>query len=116
MKWSSDINVCMASWKTLIVLDQINERQPFDSAEELKIGELRFFPQREGPGLLSTPTRPLALQIDKAFRLFMNTTYKPNIRQFDAVQALDTILNEEGKTVKDLAEAAENMYVFPQTI
>ena len=112
MKWSSNNTACKTVWSTLMVFDQINEDQAFKSTGEKKVGDLRFFPHDGSQNIIDVRAESLAIQIDKFFRMIRGATYEDNVVQSQAVDALAAVLKDKEQTVAELADKADDHYLF----
>lgn len=112
MKWSNNNRACKTVWSTLVALDQLSERQLFKTAGDKKIGTLTFYPKDGSSDVLETRAKALALQMDKIFRVVRSATYENNVTAKKAVNSLVTVLKDGEKTVAELADAADDAYLF----
>lgn len=112
MKWSANNRACKTVWSTLMVLDQIGEDQSFDSTGKKTVGNLRFFPHDGSQDIIDIRAKSLAIQIDKVFRMIRGATYENNVSQSQAVDALAVVLKDKEQTVAELANKADDQYLF----
>ena len=95
-----------------MVLDQIDEDQSFMSTGKLKIGELRFFPHDGSQDIIVVRAKSLSSQMDKYFRMVRGAVYESNVTQPQAINALVEVLIDKEKTVAELADKADDQYLF----
>lgn len=112
MKWSSNNVACRTVGSALMVFEQISENQSFKSTGEIKIGDLPFYPHDGSMDIVETRAKSLAIQLDKSFRMMRGATYEENMTQVSAVNTLVEILKNKERTISDLADKADDQYLF----
>ena len=97
-----------------MVLDQIAEDQPFVSTGEIKIKDLTFFSKDGTNDVLDVRAKSLAMQIDKVFTMIRGASYEENMSRLTAVTALVEVLKDGEKSIAELADTADDQYLFFQ--
>jgi hypothetical protein len=112
MKWSNNNRACKTTWTTLIALDQLRENQTFKTAGNKKMKSLTFYPKEGSSDVLDIRAKGLAQQLDKIFRFVRRADYEKNVTNKKAVNGLVKVLKDGEKTVADLADVADDAYLF----
>lgn len=112
MKWSNNSVACKTIWTTLMVFEQISERQLFKTTGDKKMSDLPFFAKDGTDAVKKARAKSLAIQFDKYFRIARGAKYESDVNKKKAVDSLVTVMKEADKLVVDLADVADDMYLF----
>ena len=117
-EWKENM-VCVATYKILEgeeFLDQFEDADvPFEDADELTMGKLRYFPKTTGNAAI---IELLSLQIAQRFLTDLVKTFTvkkemPSRKTSVTITDLAAIFEDKDKTVLELAEVVDEHVKFP---
>jgi len=108
--WSNNNLSQIHTWMALKVLDQSGKT--FKASETVKISEFTFWNTLDSDQMRVTKANSLATQIDNIFRMFQGATYESSSDVIQAISALSQILCSSDKTIANLAQIADDNYLF----
>jgi len=110
--WSKNNRACTTTWTTLMVLDQL--KTGFDDAGGMKMSLLTFWNAADSGEMRSLKVSTLAIQMDNIFTMVRGAKYEEGKDKGSALQDIKNIMTSPDKTVKDLAAANDENYLFWQ--
>ncbi|PSL48345.1 hypothetical protein CLV51_1021212 [Chitinophaga niastensis] len=108
--WSKNNRACTTLWTTFSLMQQLSTN--FDDSGELHIKDLTFYNVLGSADIKKQQANIIADQLDNIFRLGRGATYEKNIDRAAAMTAMNSILIDPEKQLKDLAEVLDNTYIF----
>jgi hypothetical protein len=110
--WSGNNRACETTWTTLYIMHQLITN--FHDSGELQIKDLTFYNPLNSSNLRMQEAGILADHIDKVFTQARGAVYEDGVDSNAAITSLVSVLIDGEKTVSDLAEIADQSYLFWQ--
>ena len=114
MKWTKNNRACVATWVTLLILDQITKT--FKATEKVKIGKLSMWNSTDTKAMRSKRARSLSTMIDNIFKDKERTKYESGKSSSSAQAAVTAVLIDDDMTVAELADVIDDQYQFPSEV
>jgi len=108
--WTANNRACTTLWTTLYNMTQLVTN--FDDSGELKMKDLTYYNPLASAEMRRQAALMISDQLDNIFRIGRGAKYEKDIDRDDAITGMMEVLEDENKTVKELASVADKLYRF----
>lgn len=106
--WKNTRPCCVITWSTLALLGE--HSKTFDVSGDLALRRLTYWAGSDQAR--EARARALAVQLDSTFRDLFGSKYETNVKKTQAILGMTAVLLDGDKTMADLAEADDLLYLF----
>lgn len=110
--WEDKKEACLATWSTLMTLDQIAET--YDHAKSMTMPALLYWNPADSSDMRKTKALSLAVAMDGRFQNFFAATLKGGVVPPAQVNGIRDVLVEAAATIEKLSQVVDGFYTFPK--